>query len=558
MTPLKSDADSASNPQHTNQLILGDCLDVLKTLPDNSVDLCYIDPPFFSNRIYETIWGDKQDVNSFDDRWSGGIMHFIAWLKLRVIEIHRVLKPTGSFYLHCDWNANAYIRVYILDQVFGKKNFRNEIIWCYSGPSKATKFLPRKHDNIYFYTKSQKYNFNLTFIPYKTGIHNKGSLHKSKNINEENNVKLRNKESNGKVVEDWWVGINSGAHISSKERLGYPTQKPEKLLERIIQASSNPGDVVLDCFCGGGTTLAVADKLDRKWIGIDQSVHAIKLSEMRLDVVSEKTVDLFRTNRSGFLLQLPTHDSNTIKYSDSFAFENWIIDKSNGRVDNELRLAFGIDGIKLEDGKPILVKRLENVSQDVIDEFSFTLKKFNLFEFEKSRKKREKVGYIIAFSFDSKAYEEVARLKTRENIIIELVKVDDIVTMVPRPIVKIEIKKKEKTKTGWKATFEATGEDNQIIEFVAWDWNHKLIDDIVNIPSHINTDPNRAHYKNSKFKPDIYWDKNRSIEKEFKSGEYIIAVKVIGKFGIENIEVLKFKVNGEVKILESEKSEKSL
>jgi DNA modification methylase len=112
-----------------NQLILGDCLEVLKTLASDSVDLIYLDPPFFSNRNYEVIWGDKGEVRSFEDRWSGGVDHYIAWLKERVVEMHRVLKPTGSIFLHCDWHANAYIRVFILDKIFGEENLRNEIIW---------------------------------------------------------------------------------------------------------------------------------------------------------------------------------------------------------------------------------------------------------------------------------------------------------------------------------------------------------------------------------------------------------------------------------------------
>jgi DNA modification methylase len=273
---------------YINQLILGDCLDVLKTLPDESVDLCYIDPPFFSNHNYEVVWGDAGEVRSFEDRWSGGMDHYIGWLKERVIEIKRVLKPTGSFYLHCDWHADAYIRVYILDKVFGEKNFRNEIIWCYTAPANAKNKLPQKHDNVYFYSKTNSYNFypNQIRIPYnqetlartnrKSG---KSGLYKDNLIAEEKHKDRLN--NSGKVPEDWWSDIPR-LQGNSSERLGYPTQKPEALLERIIKASSNEGDVVLDCFMGGGTTIAVAEKLKRKWIGIDQSVQAIKVTEMRL------------------------------------------------------------------------------------------------------------------------------------------------------------------------------------------------------------------------------------------------------------------------------------
>ena len=115
-----------------NKLILGDNLEIMRTLESESVDLIYLDPPFFSNRNYEVIWGDEGEIRSFKDRWSGGIDYYIAWLKERVTEMHRVLKKTGSIFLHCDWHADAYIRVYVLDRIFWEKNFRNGIAWCYT------------------------------------------------------------------------------------------------------------------------------------------------------------------------------------------------------------------------------------------------------------------------------------------------------------------------------------------------------------------------------------------------------------------------------------------
>ena len=129
-----------------NSLILGDCLQALKNLPSESVDLCYIDPPFFSNRNYEVIWGDQGEVRSFEDRWSGGVDHYIGWLKERVQEIHRILKPTGSFYLHCDWHADAYIRVYILDKVFGENCYRSSITWKRTVPKGNSKTLANNTD----------------------------------------------------------------------------------------------------------------------------------------------------------------------------------------------------------------------------------------------------------------------------------------------------------------------------------------------------------------------------------------------------------------------------
>ncbi len=267
-----------------NKLILGDNLEILKSLPPESVDLCYIDPPFFSNRNYEVIWGDEGEVRSFKDRWSGGMEHYIAWLKERVEQIHRILKPTGSLYLHCDWHADAYIRVNILDKIFGMQNFRNEIVWCYTGASGAVKNFPKKHDTIYWYSKSEKkyiFNSEELRLPYKKSNLAAGKTSFSVLDEESRQQRLKELDNRGKLIEDYWIDLPI-VNSMAKERIGYPTQKPEALLERIIKASSNEGDVVMDCFCGGGTTLAVADRLKRGWIGVDDSKIAIKVSAERL------------------------------------------------------------------------------------------------------------------------------------------------------------------------------------------------------------------------------------------------------------------------------------
>ena len=154
-----------------NQLILGDCYEVMRKMDSESIDLIYLDPPFFSNRNYEVIWGDKGEIRSFEDRWSGGIDHYIVWLKERVAEMHRLLKPTGSIYLHCDWHADAYIRVYILDKIFGDNNFKNKITWkratTHNDSKQGAKHFGRVCDYIYLYTKDNKVStFNTIFEDY--------------------------------------------------------------------------------------------------------------------------------------------------------------------------------------------------------------------------------------------------------------------------------------------------------------------------------------------------------------------------------------------------------
>jgi DNA modification methylase len=207
-----------------NKLILGDNLEILKSMPSESVDLIYLDPPFFSNRHYECIWGDKGEVRSFEDRWSGGMEHYIAWLKERVQEMHRILKPTGSLYLHCDYHANAYIRTLILDKIFGPENFRNEIVWCYRRWTAGKHSFQRMHDTIYFYSKTKDYKFNQLKEDFseKTIVAQfKRKIENGKVIQDKDTPMTRDPED-GIAMKDWWE--LSYLHPISKERCGYPTQ----------------------------------------------------------------------------------------------------------------------------------------------------------------------------------------------------------------------------------------------------------------------------------------------------------------------------------------------
>ncbi len=364
-----------------NQLILGDCLEVMRKMDSESIDLIYLDPPFFSNRNYEVIWGDKGEVRSFEDRWSGGIDHYIAWLKERVSEMHRLLKPTGSIYLHCDWHADAYIRVYILDKIFGDNNFRNHIIWQRTKNPKGSQFEKKNlgiaTDSIFWYSKSSNYYFNENSAkeqlrngelakkyPYfdEKGRYYQGpvirgasmglrpnlvyeykgftpkdwgwrmtkdkleELDKNGDLSWSSNKKpfrkLRPDNDKGNPIFNFWNDINR-LYSNTNESIGYPTQKPEKLLERIVLLSSNEGDTILDPFVGGGTSVVVADKLGRNWIGIDQSVQAVKVSEFRLN----KQQDLFS---QPFVVQLHKYDYDTLRYKDAFQFEAWIVDRFGG------------------------------------------------------------------------------------------------------------------------------------------------------------------------------------------------------------------------------------
>ena len=281
-----------------------DNLDVLKGINSNCIDLIYLDPPFNKKKEFTAPIGSSAEGASFKDwfreadvkdEWLKEIkedydrLHtfltsvknlsniaasknnkhylynycYLSYMAIRLIEMRRILKDTGSIYLHCDPTMSHYIKI-LMDIIFDENNFRNEIIWCYKwGGSNTKKDFKKKSDSILRYTKSNEYIFNsndILIYGEKSGFKN---------------------ENEGRLPRNWWEDIPS-INTQAKERTGYPTQKPLALLERIIKASSNEGDVVLDPFCGCATTCIASEKLNRQWIGIDISVEAYKLVEKRL------------------------------------------------------------------------------------------------------------------------------------------------------------------------------------------------------------------------------------------------------------------------------------
>jgi DNA modification methylase len=390
----------------TSVIYCGDNIEVMRRyIPDNSVDLIYADPPFFSNRHYEILWGDGYELRSFQDRWKGGIQNYIAWMEPRLKECYRVLKEKGSFYLHCDWHADSYLRVLLDQKIFGENRFRNEIVWCYSrATSPKQKIWGRMHDILLFYTKSDDYTFNVDEVRlpyaessldregYKKMFHKKGDLKGGK-------CELSEK---GKFPEDWWE--IPFIRPNARERLGYPTQKPERLLERMIKASSNPMDVVLDPFCGCGTTIAVAHRLGRRWIGIDVSPTACKLMAKRMRGIGAREIKIIGLPKT----------IEEIRALQPFEFQNWVFEKLHGRVNPRKIGDFGIDGwVELD--MPTQVKQSENIGRNVIDNFETAIRRLG-----------KTKGVIVALSFGKGAYEEVARAKNEEGLEIKLKTVEEI------------------------------------------------------------------------------------------------------------------------------------
>lgn len=388
----------------TNAIYCGDCLEILMRFPDESVDLIYLDPPFFSNKQYEVIWGDGAEIRAFGDRWKGGIHHYIGWMRERLEQCRRILKKTGSIYVHCDWHAGHYLKV-MMDEVFGYNSFRNEIVWHYRKWTAAKTVFNRESDRLLFYTKTDKYTFNVTYRERTESTKKRFGNKKIDSGTYDNSGKrIPSKtleiESAGSALGDVWdIPIIAP---SAKERLGYPTQKPLVLLERIITASSNKGDIVLDPFGGCGTTVAAAQKLGRRWIGIDVSPTACKLMARRLREigVSPKLI-------------IGHMSADELKKYPHFEFQNWACEKLGGRVSQKKSSDMGIDGWTL-DTTPIQVKQSEDVGRNPIDNFETAV--------QRAKRKR---GIFVAFSFGKGAYEEAARAK-EQGIEIRLVTVGEL------------------------------------------------------------------------------------------------------------------------------------
>jgi len=410
------------------QLYFGDNLEIMKMLaaqhPQGFIDLIYIDPPFNSKRNYNILFEDidlkdtKAQREAFADTWSSVTYHdtlneiqeldldlyrflsaldtirlsksaisYLVTMSIRIFYIHKLLKDTGSFYLHCDPNMSHYLKL-VCDLIFGSKNFNNELVWkrtfAHGDFKQGARHFGRVHDVILYYPKSDNYLFNAQFTPYSDDYVKKIFKHKDKDgrlyqsvsltgpggaakgnpfyeflgvsrywqYSKANMEKLykegkifqtkkgnvpRKKmyldESPGVLLQDMWSDITA-LQGAAKERLGYPTQKPEALLKRIIKASSNEGDLVADFFCGCGTTVAVAEKLKRNWIGVDISHLAVKLILKRLidthgDAIAKEI------NVAGFPKDIASAKElaqNTDKHR--ILFQDWIIEVMIGGISN--------------------------------------------------------------------------------------------------------------------------------------------------------------------------------------------------------------------------------
>ena len=338
-------------------LINNDCLIALQSVDDESVDMAYLDPPFFTQKT-QVLKDSNGQQYEFSDKWESRETYLI-YIKKRLIEAKRVLKNSGTIFLHCDSTASHYLKV-LMDEVFGEENFQSEIIWSYKRWSNSKKGLLAGHQTIYFYSKTKNYKFNTLFCDYSptTNLDQilqdrvRNSKGKSTYRRDGDGNVVLGKEKQGVPLSDVWEipFLNPKA----KERTGYPTQKPIELLERIIKISTDEGDIVLDPFCGSGTTLVAAKLLGRKFIGIDINPAAIELCNKRLENPLKSESHLLKLGVKAY--QTKTEDELAILQS----LDCDVVQRNKG-----------IDAILKQHylGKPVAVK-LQKESESIVDAIS--------------------------------------------------------------------------------------------------------------------------------------------------------------------------------------------
>jgi DNA modification methylase len=461
----------------TRVIYCGDCLEQLRKLPDASVDLIYIDPPFNSNRNYEVFWGETKEKRAFDDRHAS-TRAYLDYMRPRCVELARVLKRTGSFYYHCDDHASHYVKV-MLDQIFGENNFINEIIWKRTTARSDAKRWNQLHDTLFLYSGGGDYTWNPQFEEYSDDyLETKyryqepdGRRYRLGDITSPNprpnmmydwkgfaspekgwrysretmaeldaagriwypedkakrpQIKRYLDEMQGILMGSVWTDI---APLNSQaiERLGYPTQKPLALLERIIQASSKENDIVLDAFCGCGTALVAAQNLKRQWIGIDVSPTACRVMAKRLRdrnvCALPESEELWAIGRGFIVRDLPKSEAELRKYP-PFEFENWAVVALGGIANKSKVGDMGIDGRIFPVGTepagpkpdelalherwyPIQVKQKDKVGRPDIDSFETAMR----------RSRREK-GFFVAFDYSEDALREIGRFFKDDHAVI--------------------------------------------------------------------------------------------------------------------------------------------
>jgi len=390
-------------PKGANRLFFGDNLHIMRQLPSKSIDLIYIDPPFFSGRNYNVIFGDKNEVRSFTDIWEGGMPGYLIWLNARLYEMKRLLKDTGSIYVHLDWHASHYVKVE-MDKIFGSNSFQNELIWHYQTGGASKQRFSRKHDTILWYTRSSanwKFYGDRIKIPRTEKAMARAQNPIGARISSDDSEKNPND-----------VLIIQQMNPMAIERIGYPTQKPEALLEIIIKASSDQGDVIADFFCGGGTTPAVAQRLNRRWIACDQSRIAIAVTEDRINRLVEEKIGKLYAVPDFTIEHWGIYESPKLEKLPKKEFREFVVKAFGGKPESVSPNIHGVrHGVPLYIGEPA---RSTRITKDEVAKFAQAIFK----------ERRTNFGAMIGWNFSPDARKAAEILAARENKRIDFVRLN--------------------------------------------------------------------------------------------------------------------------------------
>ncbi|MBI4634315.1 MAG: site-specific DNA-methyltransferase [Deltaproteobacteria bacterium] len=397
----------------------------LRQLPSESIDLIYIDPPFFSGRNYNVIFGDKNEVRSFSDIWEVGMPGYLVWLNARLWEMKRLLKSTGSIYVHLDWHAAHYVKVE-MDKIFGAGNFRNEVIWHYSGWNKQLdNHLERRHDSLLFYAKQEKNLFNYPKRPWenkdeyvkkrkqKVHVDEQGQEYVLSDAGGGQRVRryLEEAMAYGSPLDDVW-DIDKINNSDRLERIGYPTQKPEPLLERVIKASSNEGDVVADFFSGGGTTTTVAQRLNRRWVASDQSRIAVAITADRIAKIVEEKIGMLFPVPDFTIEHWGIYEAPKLEQYTAEQFREFVVKAFGGRPESVTEAIHGMRyGVPLYVGAP---SRRSRIGRDDVALFARAV----------YEERRANHGVMLGWNFGPDARKASEILAARENRRIDFVRLN--------------------------------------------------------------------------------------------------------------------------------------
>ncbi len=395
-------------PSGANRLFFGDNLHIMRQLPSNSIELIYIDPPFFSGRNYNVIFGDKNEVRSFNDIWEGGMPGYLVWLNARLYEMKRLLRDAGSIVVHLDWHASHYVKVE-MDKIFGADNFGNEIVWSYRTGGISKQWFPRKHDCLLLYFRNQPKHF---FKPLRGGEFRTMGMNYDEQGRPYKTTKkgrLYFNEEGPAITDVWEIPFLSTV---SDERIGYPTQKPEAVLEKVIESCSKEGDVVADFFSGGGTTAAVAQRLNRRWIACDQSRIAVAVTADRVcKTIEDKIGKLFPvpdfTVEHWGIYEMPKLE----KFKPA-EFREFVVKAFGGRPESVSPAIHGVRyGVPLFVGEP---PRSSSIGKSEVARFAKAV----------YEERRANHGVMLGWNFGPDARKAAEILAARENKRIDFVRLN--------------------------------------------------------------------------------------------------------------------------------------